>query len=54
MGIQVGPGTFSDALNFQDALFWDSRRPRLLSQLGATQWRRVQARTPAVPEEGVR
>jgi len=46
--------TFSDALIVTGALFRDCRRPRLLSQLGPTQWRRVQARTPAVPEEGAR
>jgi len=42
---------FSSYFDFQGALSWDRRRPRLLCQLKALLWRRVQARTPAVPEE---
>ena len=45
---------FSDALELTDALFWDRRRPRLLSFSKDALVATGQARTPAVPEEGVR
>jgi len=43
---------FSGALTITGVLFWDRRRPRLPTlQLWFPEWRAVQARTPAVPEE---
>ena len=47
------PVPFSDAHVFKGALFWDRRRPRLLAFHFGRLVVTGQARTPAVPEEGV-
>jgi hypothetical protein len=44
--------TGSNTSELTGGLFWDRRRPRLPTfQQKELEWRRMQARTPAVPEE---